>query len=372
MMDARPGQTLGWRTALVHFAAMVVVLAVVLRVVPNPSPSDEYVTGIGQQMLIPGCDDLNCFRILVPAIVESFPGPPLERWRWYAVIGNASGAIVAGELALAFGLTRHAAMLTMWMAAMGFGSMSMVYHPYTADSLMFLLCPLATLMLLRGKLLWATAIATVGIFGKEVAAAPLYIGAIAYAIERQWGVATRTLVAALGATAIWIALQLTLRWGYGYGYGPNPSVDLFAGGYFLYWLEHSGVRNAAVALFVEYGAVWILAAYGLTLAPPRLRAFAIGAVPPALALSYVQIPDRALWNFYYLWLPLAAMVLASLPAIAGWLFTALFALANARVAGQIMAMPPIRIPIAITLILAIAAIVIMWRSQSRETGNLLA
>jgi hypothetical protein len=351
---------------------MVAVLAVVLWNVPDPSPSDEYITGIGQQILIPGCDDLNCFRILVPAIVESFPGPPLERWRWYAVIGNASGAIVAGQLALAFGLTRHAAVLTMWMSAVGFGSMSMVYHPYTADSLMFVLCPMATLMLLRGKLLWATVIATVGIFGKEVAAAPLYIGAIAYAIERQWDVAAKTLAAALGVTAIWIALQLTLRWGFGYGYGPNPSVDLFAGGYFLYWLEHSGVRNAAVALFVEYGAVWLLAAYGWTLAPPRLRAFAIGAVLPALALSYVQIPDRALWNFYYLWLPLAAIVLASLPVIAGWLFTAMFALANVRVAGQIMAVPPIRLPMTITVILAIAAIVMTWRAQSREPRNAFA
>jgi hypothetical protein len=369
MTTAGTGQTLGWRTMLVHGAAMVVVLAVVLRAVPDPQPTDEYnMQRIGQQMLIAGCDDLNCFRILVPAIVESFPGPVLERWRWYAVLGNASGAIVAGELALAFGLTRQAALLTMWLSAVGFGSMSMVYHPYTADSLMFLLCPLVTLMLVRGRLAWAGAIATIGIFGKEVAAAPLFIAAIAHGIERQWRPAAQTLAVALGVTAIWIALQLTLMSLFQYGYGPNPSVDLFAGGYFKYWLEHAGLRNAGVALFVEYGAIYFLAAYGLMLAPKRLRAFAIGAIPPALALSYVQIPDRALWNFYYLWVPLAAIVLTSLPMLAGWVFTLMFGLANVRVAGQVMSVPPIRVTITITLVIAVAAIVAKWRAVPEARG----
>lgn len=349
---------------------MVIVLAIVLRMVPDPFPTDEYnMQRIGQQMLIAGCDDLNCFRILVPAIVESFPGPVLERWRWYAVIGNAAGAVVTGELALAFGLSRYAALLTMWLSAVGFGSMSMVYHPYTADSLMFLLCPLITLMLVRGKLAWAGVLATVGIFGKEVAAAPLFIAAIAHGFERQWRLAARTLVVGLGVTAIWVVLQLTLISFFQYGYGPNPSVDIFAGGYFRYWLEHSGLRNAAVAVFVEYGAVWILAAYGWTIAPARLRAFALGAVPPALALSYVQIPDRALWNFYYLWLPLAAIVLASLPAIAGWIFTAMFALANVRVAAQVMAAPQIRVPIAITVVMAIVAAFVLQRRSPRAVRD---
>lgn len=360
-METR-AQTLGWRTALGHFAAMVFVLAVVLRVVPDPLPTDEYnMQRIGQQMLIAGCDDLNCFRILVPAIVEWFPGPVLERWRWYAVLGNAAGALVAGELALAFGLTRSAALLTMWLAVLGSGSMATVYHPYTADSMMFLICPLVTLMLVRGHLAWAGAVATVGIFGKEVAAAPLFIAAIAHGIQRQWRPAANTLAVAVGVTAIWVLLQLTLMRLFAYGYGPNPSIDLFGGGYLKYWLDHAGLRNAAVALFVEYGAIYFLAAYGLILAPARLRAFAIAAIPPALALSYVQIPDRALWNFYYLWVPLAAIVLASLPIVAGGVFALMFGLANLRVAGQFMAVPPIRVPITITLLIAAVAIVVSWR-----------
>ncbi|HYB96929.1 MAG TPA: hypothetical protein VEC39_18300 [Vicinamibacterales bacterium] len=361
---------LGWRTAWAHFIATAVVLAVVLWAVPDPSPTDEHnMQRIGQQVLIAGCDDLNCFRILVPAIVESFPGPVLERWRWYAVIGNAAGAVVTAELALAFGLSRHAALLTLWLSALGFGSMSTVYHPYTADSMMFLLCPLITLLLVRGHLWWAAALAAVGIFGKEVAAAPLFIAAIAHGLMRQWRDAGRTLTAALAVTAIWVSWQLALMSLFQYGYGPNPSVDIFGGGYLRYWLEHAGWRNAAVGMFVEFGAVWILAAYGVTLAPPTLRAFAIGAVPAALALAYVQIPDRALWNFYHLWLPLASLVLVSLRSFAGWCFAAMFGVANVRVAAQVMAVPPIRIPIAVTVVIAVVAIVATWRGQRQLTAR---
>lgn len=349
-----------------HFAAMVIVLAVVLRVVPDPQPTDEYnMQRIGQQLLIAGCDDLNCFRLLVPAIVESFPGPVLERWRWYAVLGNAAGAVVAGELALAFGLTRYAALLTMWISAVGSGSMSTVYHPYTADSMMFFLCPLITLLLVRGRLAWAGGLATLGIFGKEVAAAPLFIAAIAHGIQREWHPVAKTLSVAVGVTAIWVALQLALIRFFLYGYGPNPSIDIFGGGYLKYWLDHAGLRSATIALFVAYGALYFLAGYGWMLAPARLRSFAIAAIPPALTLAYVQTPDRAIWNFYYLWIPLAAIVLASLPMFVGGLFILMFGLVAVRVAGQVMTVPQIRGPIAVTLLLAAFAIVMTWRSQSR-------
>jgi hypothetical protein len=361
---------LGWRTASLHFAAMVAVLAVVLATAPEPYPHDgERMQRVGQEVLIAGCSDLNCFRILVPALVESFPGPLLERWRWYAVLGNAAGAVAAGELALAFGLTRQAALLTMWLSAVGFGSMSTTYHPFTADSMMFVLCPIITVLLVRGRLAWAGAIATIGIFGKEVAAAPLFIAGLAHATQREWRAAVKVLSVGVAVTLIWVALQLTLMSLLYYDYAANPSSQLFAGGYLVFWLKHSGLLNAAVALFVEYGALYLLGIYGLVLAPARLRAFAIAAVLPALALSYVQIPDRALWNFYYLWIPLAAIVLAPpLPPVLAWVFVVMFGLANARVAGQLPFVPLMRIPMAITFAIAGLAIVMRWRSAQAEPG----
>lgn len=361
--DARQHEYLGRLTITLHFVAMVLMLAVVLRTSPPPYPHDgERMQRVGQQLLIAGCSDLNCFRMLVPAIVESFPGPLLERWRWYAVIGNAAGAIVAGELALAFGLTRQAAVLTMWLSAVGFGSMATVYHPFTADSMMFFLCPVITLLLVRGRLIWAGAIATIGIFGKEVAAAPLFIGGVAEAIGRRWRAAAQMFTMGVAVTAVWVALQLVLMTWLLYDYAQNPSSRLFEGGYLLFWLRHVGVVNAVVAIFVEYGAVYLLAIYGLTLAPPRLRAFAIAAVLPGLALSYVQIPDRALWNFYFLWIPLAAIVLSAVPSALAWAFVVLFGMTNLRIGAQLAGVPSMGVPMAITIAIAGVAIFTKWRS----------
>jgi hypothetical protein len=364
MTDARQYDHLGWITIVLHFLAMVVVLAVVLREAPAPYPHDGVrMQRVGREMLIAGCSDLNCFRILVPAIVESFSGPLLERWRWYAVIANAAGAIVTGELALAFGLTRQAALLTMWLSAVGFGSMATVYHPFTADSMMFLLCPIVTLLLVRGRLIWAGAIATIGIFGKEVAAAPLFIGALAEWIGRRWRAAAQMFTVGVVVTAIWIALQLTLMSWLLYDYAKNPSSRLLEGGYLLFWLRHVGAVNAVVAIFVEYGAVYLLAFYGLVLAPPRLRAFAIAAILPGLALSYVQIPDRALWNFYFVWIPLAAIVLAEAPTALAWTFVALFGMTNLRVGAQLPGVPTMGVPMAITIVIAGVVIFMRWRSE---------
>jgi membrane protein implicated in regulation of membrane protease activity len=102
------------------------------------------------------------------------------------------------------------------------------------------------------------------------------------------------------------------------------------------------------------------------LAPPKLRAFAIAAVLPGLALSYVQIPDRALWNFYYLWIPLAAIVLAALPPVWAWTFVVMFGVSNLRIGAQLPFVPPMRIPMAITIAIAIVAIVMKWRASRPE------
>ena len=42
MTTTGTAQTLGWRTMVVHGTAMVIVLAIVLRAVPDPQPTDEY------------------------------------------------------------------------------------------------------------------------------------------------------------------------------------------------------------------------------------------------------------------------------------------------------------------------------------------
>ena len=347
-----------WRAAPWHFAGVTAVLALVAWWSPPPAPTDQLMMEhVGQGVIVPGCADLNCFRILVPATVELFPGPSLPRWRVYAVVMNAAAALATGRLALALGLAPRAVALTIWLSALGAGSFSTVYHPYNADPLVLFLAPVTTWLLLNGRGLAAGALATFGIFAKEFAAAPLYIAAAASAIRRDGAGLRRHLALAVAVTTIWLGLQLGLMAAFGYSYNANPSSRPLEGGYLRVWLEHVGAPQALFALFGTFGALHLLIPVGWQRASPELRQLSIGAIPALLAFMYVATPERALWNFYFLAVPLAAIVLARLSAAAAWAFVAFYTLANFRIGAQIPDVPTARYALAVTIAIAVVAIV---------------
>lgn len=358
-----------WRAVPWHVAGVTAVLALVAWWSPPPSPTDQLMMErVGQGVIVPGCADLNCFRILVPATVERFSGPSLPRWRVYAVVMNAAAAVAAGRLALALGVAPRAVALTIWLAALGAGSFSTVHHPYNADPFVLFLAPVTTWLLIDGRGLAAGALATVGIFAKEFAAAPLYIAAGAAAIRRDWLAFRGHVLLALAVTAIWLGLQIGLMAAFNYSYNANPSSQPLAGGYLRMWLTQVGPAEGAFALFGAFGALYLLMPVGWTLASPALRQLSLGAIPALLAFIYVATPERALWNFYFLVIPLAAIVLASLPAAPAWAFVACYALANCRIGAQISDVPPSRYALAAALAIAVAAIVRALRPRG-ETMN---
>ena len=317
---------------------------------------------VGQGVIVEGCSDLNCFRILVPAILERFPGPSLPRWRTYAVLANAGAAVAAGRLAVALGAGPHAAVLTIWLSAMASGSMSTVYHPYNADPLVLLMAPVITLLALTGRGAWAGALAAVGIFAKEFAAAPLYIVAGAAALARDWPVFRRGAVLAAGVTGLWLSLQLGLMTAFDYTYNENPSSMPLAGGYLVYWMRHITPAAGLFALFGAYGALNLLVPAGFRRAPRLLRDLSIASVPAVMAFVYVATPERAIGNFFFLVIPLAAIVLALLRPPMGWAFVALYALANLRIGAQIPFVPSARYALIGSLAIAGFALAAAWRS----------
>lgn len=351
-----------------HVLAMVLVLIVVGRVLPPPAISDhEMMEYVGQGVINPGCNNLNCWRILAAAIVERFPGPSLPRWRIYAALGNAAGAAITAQLVLTLGLSRQAAIFAMWIAALSVGSLTTVYHPYTSDSMIFFLAPLIMLLLVRNCVGFATLAAAIGIFAKEFAAAPLYIDAGARAFRREWPRFRRSLLAAVAVTVWWVGYQISLMVFFSYAYDANPSIDIFRGGYFWFWYRHVGLQTAVVTVFTAFGAAYVLAAAGLFRAPALLRASIVGSVFPALAFMYVETPDRALFNFFFLIGPLAAIALTSLPAIARWLFVVSFGLANLRIASSWDAIPSARFALVVSLVIACLAIARMWWPTNAST-----
>lgn len=350
-----------------HAAGIVIALATVAWLAPAPQPTDQaMVEYVGQGVINPGCADLNCFRILVPAVVESLPGPSLPRWRAYAVVMNAAASVATGWLALELGLPTAAIALTVWLSALGAGSFSTVYHPYNADSFVLFLAPVITVLLLRQRMLAAGIVSTVGIFAKEFAAVPLYVAAAASALQHRWRECGRRAALAVAVTLAWVALQLTLMRVFDYSYNANPSSQPLAGGYLRLWLAHSTPATAIFALFGAFGAVYLLMPFGWRLAPRRLRQLAVGSIPALIAFVLVATPERALWNFFFLAVPIGALALATLPAGLGAAFVVLFAMANLRIGAQVPGVPSSRYALLATLLIAAAA---AWRSWGLDRAG---
>jgi hypothetical protein len=356
-----------------HGAAAGIVLSLVAWLSPAPFPTDQLMMErVGQGVIVPGCADLNCFRILVPAALEALPGPSLPRWRTYAVLANLGGAVAAGWLAVALGLSRQAALLTLWLSAMAAGSMATVHHPYNADPFVLMLAPVLTVLLVAGRHAAAWMLATAGIFAKEFAAVPHFIAAGAAALGRDWPAFGRGLLHAIGIFCVWVGLQFGLMSAFNYSYNENPSSQLLEGGYLGYWMRHLSPASALFTVFGAFGAVYLLLPMGLWMAPPTLRHLAIAAVPAAVAFVYVATPERALGNFYFLVIPAAAMVLASLPAPATALFVACYALANLRIGAQVPDVPASRYALACSVLIAFVAVGASWRSISADSHPLEA
>lgn len=343
-----------------HFVAIAVVLGCVAAAAPAPSYATDRGTyeTIGRQWILPDCGDLHCFRMLVAWILEQLPGPSLLKWKAYAVVANAAAAMALARLCGTLGLSRPAAIHAAWLAALGFGSLFTLFDPYTSDPLMFFLGPALIDLLLRNQIAAAAAIAAVGVFAKEFAAAPLWILTIYTASARQWERCARVLFAAMSVTLVWIAFHLTLTLKYNYSYAASASADLLGGGYLRHWASYMSPRVAASAVFGEFGALFLLIPAGLWWGSQQLRRLAVAAIPALLALAYVQQPDRALWNFHFLAIPLSVIVLEELPSALIWLFIAAYGLANLRVGAQLPFVPSARFPVVLSVLLALTAIAV--------------
>jgi hypothetical protein len=348
------------------FAVLAGLLLLVAFLSPDPHRQTDrsvYET-IAAQRIAPDCTELHCFRVLVAWTLGALPGPSVVKWKVFAALSNAGAAVALARLCSMVGLPGPVAELSAWAAAFGFGSLYTLFDPFSSDPLMYLMGPLLTILLLRGRLASAGWMATVGVLAKEFAVVPLFVFALAAAMSRRWSLVLRTLVASNAALLVWLALQFWLMLRYNYGYGDSPSTHLASGGYLKHWLDEIGPRGAASSLFTEYGAIWLLAPAGLVRAPRALRQLALSAIPAALLFAYVQQPDRALWNFHYLMIPMAMLVAASLPAWGAWGLVGCFAAANLRLGAQLPFVPVSRLALLASVVIAAAAIARNVRSPA--------
>jgi hypothetical protein len=360
-------------TTSVGRAGLFAVVSAALALIAWASPAPDRVTdrdvyeATAALTIVPDCSDLHCFRVLVPWALSVFPGDSTVRWKGYAVLSNAGAAIAVLILCPVFGLSRRASVLAASASAFGFGSLYTLHDPFTADPLMFLLGPLVTWLALTNRIWIAAALGAVGVLAKEFAAAPLYLVAGYRAIGRQAKAALATLAAGNLAFIVWVALTLTLMVRFNYTWGATDSANLVGGAGIGPWLQRQSLRGILSAMFNEFGALYVLAPVGLLLSSPPLRKLSLVSLPIAAVFSYVEQPDRALWNFHFLVTPLAAITLEGAPAPLAWLTLLAFALGNMRVGAQLPMASVGRLALAASVVLACAAAVFTLRAAGARS-----
>lgn len=344
---------------LTYALALVALLGTVAWLSPQPSrvTDREIYERTASEGIVPDCNDLHCFRTLVAWTLGALPGPSALKWRSYAVVCNAAAALMVFQLCLTFGLSVRVAWLASLISAFGFGALYTLHDAYTSDPLMYLLGPLMTNELLRGRVHVAAALGAAGVLAKEFAAAPLALFSLYEASVRRWPEFLRTFVAANAVFIVWAIFHLTMIIRFNYGYGGTSSTKFLSGGGLGPWLQEQSLRGIVSAMFNEFGALYVLAPAGFLLAPPALRRLTILAAPIALVFCYLQQPDRALWNFHFLIAPLGALALERAPLLLAGLTLAVFTIANLRVGAQLETLPAARFALGLSVLLAIAVVV---------------
>lgn len=342
----------------------VVALALIAWASPEPNrvtDRDVY-EAIARQVIIPDCNELHCFRLLVPAILGFIPGPSILVWKAYAVTMNGLAALAVFALCRAWTLSVRAALMSATLSAFGFGALYTLHDAFTADPLMYALGPALTLGLATDRAVLAAVLSTIGVTAKEFAVAPLYVFAAAAWFGGSRSSAWRIVALANTGFILWLTIQLALVVGFNYGYDNNPSTHLLGGGYLRAWWQSLAPSAAMSAILGEFGALWILAPAGWFWATADLRRLSLAALPVAALFAYVQQPDRALWNFHFLATPLAALVLERVPPALAWTVVALFVAANLRIGAQVPWVPAARFALVGSLVLASVSVLRAWRA----------
>jgi hypothetical protein len=320
---------------------LVLAVAPTLAVIAALAPSPWYLTErdvyqrIGRAFFIRDCSSLHCTRALMSWILEQLPGPSLLKWKMYAVAGGTMASAGAAQLGRQLGLTTRAGRWSAWLVALGAGVQITLFDPYGSDPFIYAITPWMIYWVVQRRVALAASLAMVGVFAKEFAAAPLWIG-VGYAIlGRRHDLLWRCAAAAMAATLVWIILQIVVILAFNNSYGGSPSALVFEGGNFVRWFRLLGPVQSLGALALHVVPLVALAAAAYRGAPRTLQQLAIASIPAGVVLVYVQQPDRAVWNFQPVLAPLAALQLESAAPAFVWVFLAGYVSANLRVAPQI-------------------------------------
>jgi hypothetical protein len=331
-----PKQAGTWLLALIFNLVLSAAIAGVAPRQPVLSDRNNYDYNF-QHWLTAYCpNSIFCYRILVPVLLEFVPIEAEPRWRAYRWLVNATTGTV-----VAMAVTSIASpLMTSFLVQSSYAFAYTAYDPYVADPFVFLVAALTLYLWLLDRILAMTLMASVGVFAKETVALVASVPAIAVMLSertRRW----RWWVPAALAWSVLLSFHWYMDTYAGWSIREEPSNNLLTGSWLaLWWRGNPSLISKAMLLFAPFGFGWVFALLGYRHATPAIRQLALGTVFPIAALVYVQTPERALGNAFFVIVPLASVFLSRLPPGAAWAAAITNGLVTAKIGASTAWLPP--------------------------------
>ena len=271
----------------------------------------------GRQPLTAHCpNSIYCYRILVPMLLERVPIDPDRRWRGLQFLAHTATGTLVAMASVPAGSPFIASLLLQSSYAFTFTA----YDPYTPDPVIFLIAALVLHLWIADRALVVALMAVVFVFAKEtvgpIVAAPA-IAAMTVARERpaSWRWVVPVTLAGLTLLLFHWYMDTYAGW----GISRNAASNFSSGSWLaIWWKNNPSIARKALMIFAPFGFAWLFAAVGYRHAGLAIRQLTIGAALPILLLVYVQTPERALGNAFFVIIPLATAFLGQVPALRAW------------------------------------------------------
>jgi hypothetical protein len=313
----------------------------------------------GRELFAPNCPfTIYCYRVLVPAVLERVPIDSNSRWRVFQWLSHTATGTILGAAVAPIGSPLMASLLTQT----SYGFTFTAYDPYSPDPFVFLVSAITLYMWIAYRAVALVLLASIAVFAKETAALIVSAPAIAAVAWRDRPAWVRWILPAAFAWTILLSFHWYMDTYRGWGIAKNPAASFGSGSWLaIWWKMNPSLARKALMLFAPFGFAWIFAALGWRHAPKAFQQLAAGAILPMLALVYVQTPERALSNAFFVVIPLAGVFLARVPSVTAWIAAATSGLVTARIGLSSELLPPT------TVMLPIATIAALWAIRSRRS-----
>lgn len=255
-----------------------------------------------------------CYRILVPILLHAVPMDAEPKWRAYQWVAHTTTGSIVAVAAAPFASPA----LTSVVLQSSFPFAFTAYDPFSADPFVFLVAALTLHLWILDRTFAMTMMVSMTVFAKETVALIASVPAIAVMLSdrvRRW----RWWIPAIVAWSVLLFFHWYMDTYAGWSVRNNPSSNLLTGSWLVKWWQgNPSIVSKAMLLFAPFAFGWLFAVVGYRHATPAIRQLALAAILPIAALVYVQTPERALGNAFFVVVPLAAAFLSRLPWAPAW------------------------------------------------------